>query len=138
MRNSRTIRRVVAIVATVLIGALSPEIPRAETESTDVVASYPSANVVVDGSMVQISLRFEEPVDHRRSTLTLKSGQGNRQLRPRLNSAPNYLFGEAGGLAPGAYELEWTARLADGRSASGTIPFTVKPSGQQSTAHVIS
>jgi methionine-rich copper-binding protein CopC len=92
------------------------------------VTSHPKAHDVVDGSMVDIVLGFNVPVDHERSTLTLRSGQGDRQLRPRLESAPNYLFGTAGRLVPGAYELEWSAWLSGGQIRSGRIPFTVDSS----------
>jgi methionine-rich copper-binding protein CopC len=137
MRSLQTIRLVASIVAALIIGALPPESSGAETVSTGVVTSYPKANEVVDGSMVDISLSFEAPVDHQRSTLTLRSSQGDRQLRPRLESAPNYLFGVAGRLAPGAYELAWTAWLSGGQIRSGTIPFTVHSSQVRvSGAHV--
>jgi methionine-rich copper-binding protein CopC len=128
MRSLRTVRLIASIVAALIIGALSLESSRAETVSTGVVTSYPKADDVLDGSMVDIVLGFEVPVDHERSTLTLRSGQGERQLRPRLESAPNYLFSTVGGLAPGAYELDWEARLSGGQIRSGTIPFTVNSS----------
>jgi uncharacterized membrane protein YkgB/methionine-rich copper-binding protein CopC len=128
IRSSRTIRRVGVMVAALMIGALPLGISRARTGSMDVVASYPKPNDVVDGSMFQISLRFDLPVDHKRSTLTLRSREGVLQLRPRLESAPNYLFSIAGPLAPGAYELVWEARLSGGQTRRGTIPFTVKSS----------
>jgi methionine-rich copper-binding protein CopC len=78
--------------------------------------------------MVDIVLGFEVPVDHQRSTLTLRSDQGERELRPRLESAPNYLFGTAGRLVPGTYELDWSAWLSDGQIRSGKLPFTVNSS----------
>lgn len=128
MRSSRTVRRAGVMVAALIIGTLPLETSRAQTGLMGVVASYPRANDVVDGSAFQISLRFDLPVDHERSTLTLRTRQDVRQLRPRLGSATNYLFSIAGPLAPGAYELIWEARLSGGQTRSGTIPFTVKSS----------
>jgi methionine-rich copper-binding protein CopC len=96
MHTSRTIRLIAATVAMFLIEALPLSISCAEITSTGVVVSHPATNDAVDGSMVQISLDFGVPVDHERSTLTLNSSQGHRQVRPRLESAPNYLFGIAG------------------------------------------
>ena len=127
MQRLRTIRLVAATITAVTIGALPFGSSGATPVSTGVVTSYPKVNDVVDGPMVQIALGFEVPVDHERSTLTLRSGQGDRQLRPRLESAPNHLFSIVGGLAPGAYELVWEARLANGQIRSGTIPFTINP-----------
>ena len=133
MRSLRTVMLPAAIVSAMIIGGQPLGSSRAETVSTDVITSSPKANDIVDGTMVDISLVFGAPVDHQRSTLTLRSSQGDRQLRPRLESAPNHLFGVAGHLEPGAYELVWEARLSGGRSSSGTIPFTVKPDRQTST-----
>jgi methionine-rich copper-binding protein CopC len=133
MFSLRTVRLLAAIVAALTIGGLPLGNSRAETESTGVITSYPKPNDIVDGTMVDVALVFQMPVDHQRSTLTLRSSEGDRQLRPRLESAPNYLFGVAGRLPPGPYELFWEARLPGGQSASGTIPFTVKPSHQTST-----
>jgi methionine-rich copper-binding protein CopC len=134
MRSLRMVGLIAYIVAAWIIGALSFERSLAATASTGVVTSHPKANEIVDGSMVDIVLGFEVPVDHERSTLNLRSGRGDRQLRPRLESAPNYLFGTAGRLVPGAYQLEWTALLSGGQFRSGTIPFTVASSRGQVSA----
>jgi methionine-rich copper-binding protein CopC len=83
--------------------------------------------------MVQISLGFGVPVDHQRSTLTLRSIQGDRHLSPRLEASPNYLFSIVGRLPPGDYELVWEARLSGGQRCSGTISFTVKPKQDAAT-----
>jgi methionine-rich copper-binding protein CopC len=128
MRGIWTVRVVATTVAVLMIGPLLFASARAERMSTRMVRSYPQANDVLDGSMVDIVLGFEVPVDHERSTLTLRSERGDRELRPRLESAPNYLFGTAGRLVPGAYELDWSAWLADGQVRSGKIPFTVDSS----------
>ena len=128
MRSLRTIRLVAAIAAAFMIGVLPLGITRAATTSTSVVTSHPNANDAVDGSIVQISLGFEVPVDHQRSTLTLRSIQGDRQLRPRLQASPNHLFTIVGRLSPGDYELVWEARLSGGQTRNGTIPFTVNSS----------
>lgn len=127
MHSLQKVRLVTVIVAALMIGVLPLGIMRAATASTSVVTSYPKANDAVDGSMVPISLGFEVPVDHQRSTLTLRSIQGDRQLRPRLEAPPNYLFSIVGRLPPGHYELVWEARLSAGQHCSGTISFTVKP-----------
>jgi methionine-rich copper-binding protein CopC len=126
-RNAATIRLAIAATVALLIGAPLTERSVAQTVPIGVVATHPNANDIIDGSMVVVYLSFEMPVDHERSTLTLKTVDGGRQLKPRLDSAPNYLVGTAGRLMPGTYELEWVAQLSDGRSANGTIPFTVKP-----------
>ena len=126
MRSLRKVRLVAVMLAAFMIGVLPLGITHAETAPTSVVTTYPKANDVIYGSLVQISLGFEVPVNHLRSTLTLKGAQGDRQLRPRLESAPNHLFSLVGRLPPGDYELVWEALLSDGQHSSGTISFTVK------------
>ena len=127
MRSLRKVRLMTIIVAAFTIGVLPSGMTRAATASTSVVSSYAKANDAADGSMIQISLGFKVPVDHQRSTLILRSVRGDRQLRPRLDSSPNYLFSIVGRLPPGDYELVWEARLSDGQQSSGTLSFTAKP-----------
>jgi len=124
-RKSRVIRRIVVITALAIVTPLLVT-AQAGSQSIDIVTSSPRAHDVVDGSMVVVALQFDAPVDHQRSQFLLKGSRGVRKLRPRLRSAPKYLFSIVGHLMPGAYELEWDARLSDGRNIKGTIPFTVK------------
>src|SRR5215813_540445 len=107
MRNLGIFRLVIVIAAAFMIGLIPHETLRAATEPTSVITSYSKPNDAVYGSMVEISLGFEVPVDHQRSTLILRSTQGDRQIRPRLESPPNYLFGIVGRLPAGDYELIW-------------------------------
>ena len=125
MRSFRIARRAIVTVAALMIGIIPLGVDRAATVSTVIVTPNLGSNDVVDRSTVQIFLGFDVPVDHQKSTLTLKSPQGDRQLKPRLESAPNYLFSIAGNLAPGAYELAWQARLPGGQTQSGIIPFMI-------------
>jgi methionine-rich copper-binding protein CopC len=127
-RSPRNIWRVGVIIAASNIGGLPPGMSHAETGSMDVVRSYPKPNDVVDGSMAQVHLCFGAPVDHERSTLTLRSRGSVRQLRPRLEAATDCLFSIVGRLAPGDYDLGWEARLSGGQTDSGTISFTVRSS----------
>lgn len=120
--------QVTILVATLMIGALSLGVSRAETGSMGDFLSCPKPNDVIDGSTVEIRLQFKMPVDHGASTLALKSGRDIRPLRPRLESGAKYLTSIVGGLAPGAYELDWMARLSNGQTERGAIPFTVRSS----------
>jgi methionine-rich copper-binding protein CopC len=128
MRSSRTIWRVGVTIAALIVGGLPLGTLHAETGSMDLVRSYPKPNDVVDGSMVSVHLCFEAPVDHERSTLTLRSREAVRPLRPRLEAATDCLFSIVGRLAPDEYDLGWEARLSGGQTDSGTIPFTVRSS----------
>jgi hypothetical protein len=132
MYSSRKVMLLAAIGAGLTVGGHWFGSSRAETALADAIASYPKANDIVDGSMVDIVLAFQVPVDRERPTLILRSSPGDRPLRPRLESATNYLFSVAGRLNHGAYELFWEARLSGGQSSNGTIRFIAKPSSPTS------
>ncbi len=93
-----------------------------------VMESLPSARGVMSGNSEEFFVRFSEPVNHNDSRLViLRDGQEVRVLQPRLRSAPEVLYAQAGNLAPGAYVLRWTARSGrDGRTSEGMIEFTVR------------
>jgi methionine-rich copper-binding protein CopC len=90
-----------------------------------VVESHPMIDQIMDGKARAFSIRFDGPVDHAASRLTLVTPHGLRRLRPRLDSEPNTLFATVGALAPGSYELRWEARSMDGDVSKGTVPFKV-------------
>ncbi len=90
-----------------------------------VVGSFPMVNEIMDGRATSFSIRFDGPVDHARSRLTLVTPHGSRALHARLDSEPNTLFTAVGALPPGRYELRWEARSMDGDVSKGVIPFEV-------------
>jgi len=82
-------------------------------------------NQIMEGKADAFSIRFDGPVNHASSRLTLVTPRGVRSLHARLDSEPNTLFANVGALPPGSYELRWEARSMDGQVTKGTIPFTV-------------
>jgi methionine-rich copper-binding protein CopC len=90
--------------------------------------SFPAAQAVVDGRNAQYSVRFDRLVDHRASRLFItQGGQVIGTLKPSLAAAPEVLFASAPLLAPGDYELHWSARsMAASDVIEGSIPFTVR------------
>ena len=116
-----------AALASLLAGAVlaAPASARVLT----LVESHPAVEEVVDGAAVSFALRFDRPVDHASGEMVLVTPQGRRDIHPLLDSAPEVLFGMAGDLAPGRYELRWRARPAEGGDdrTSGTIRFSVRP-----------
>jgi len=93
--------------------------------SMSVTESYPMVNQIMEGKADAFSIRFDGPVNHASSRLTLVTPRGVRSLHARLDSEPNTLFANVGALPPGSYELRWEARSMDGQVTKGTIPFTV-------------
>jgi methionine-rich copper-binding protein CopC len=100
----------------------------ARAATMHVMASQPSANAVMAGPAEQFYIRFDGPVDHNGSTLSvLRAGQVLVMLHPRLNSQPNTLYATVGRLPAGDYVLHWRAVSAPDRDATeGDIPFGVR------------
>ena len=89
------------------------------------VEHVPAVTQLMDGNALAFALRFDQPINHYRSTLTLVTPDGASMLRPRLSAQPNTLYSAIGRLMPGAYELRWQAYAASGETWEGTVPFTV-------------
>jgi methionine-rich copper-binding protein CopC len=83
---------------------------------------------VIQGRSSEFFVRFDRPVDHIRSGLSIRrDGEVVERLHPRLESAPNVLFARVPTLAAGSYELHWAVRTMSGTKViEGDIPFTVK------------
>jgi methionine-rich copper-binding protein CopC len=99
----------------------------AAAQSGRVVESVPAANATIDTRSMGFSVRFDRPVDHVRSVLTIKrDGKVVATLHPRYKTAPDVLFAQAPPLTPGDYTLLWQVKsLSDAEMAEGEIPFKV-------------
>lgn len=93
-----------------------------------VMESRPSAQAVMDGTETQFFVRFNGPVDHAASRLSVvQDGHVVQTLHPRLNSQPNVLYSGVRRLAPGVYALRWMTRsMQDHGASQGEIAFTVR------------
>ena len=108
------------------LGALATtSLAGASGQAMDLVEQRPAVNEIMQGSGLAFALRFDQPIDHQRSSLTLVTPRGTRMLRPRLDAEPNTLYSAVGQLAPGDYTLRWKARARGGQMLTGTIPFRV-------------
>jgi methionine-rich copper-binding protein CopC len=115
----------------VLVGACSSVAARislADTAQTRVLESTPAASAVISSRTSAFYVRFDQPVDHVRSTLTIvRDGKLVERLEPRLDSAPEVLFARAPTLPEGDYSLHWEVRtLAGSEVDKGDIAFSVK------------
>lgn len=93
------------------------------------VASNPTASAVIGHDSTEFFVRFDGPVDHRRSLLTItRDGQVLETLHPRLETRPSVLFARAPGLPAGDYMLHWNVISLQGADVTqGDIPFSVRP-----------
>jgi len=105
---------------------LVPALGQTATAHALVVESAPAADGSVAGPDIEISLRFNSRLDHKRSQLTLVDpDNANHRLAVSPASAPDMLQAKASGLRPGAYKLRWQVLAIDGHITRGDIPFRV-------------
>ena len=92
-----------------------------------VLESTPAANAHIGRKSSAFFVRFDRPVDHRKSTLVIKQGDKViERLHPRLELAPEVLFAAAPTLPLGDYSLHWAVITLQGTKAiEGDIPFKV-------------
>jgi methionine-rich copper-binding protein CopC len=101
-----------------------------EASALRAVETVPVAeSVIVRGSNSQYVVRFDKPIDHYAARMEIvQNGRVVERLQPLEDSAAETLFAEAPVLAPGQYELRWSATTGPaGETASGTVPFSVRP-----------
>lgn len=104
-------------------------LPAHAAEPMRLLDSAPRAQSTMDGPRQEFRVRFDGPVDHNGSRLTvLQNGRVVRTLRPRLGASPDTLYANAGGLPAGTYTLRWAVRSRrDGGMTDGGFDFTVRP-----------
>lgn len=91
-----------------------------------VVDSIPAANATVAQPDLDLSIRFSDRIDKKRSKLGVASTAG--QVYPvQIIEADgaDTLAGHVAGLAAGAYRMQWQVLAVDGHITRGEIPFTV-------------
>lgn len=100
----------------------------AAAQDVQVMDSVPKAEAVIGEPGSSFFVRFDRPIDHIHSNLSIwRGGRLVEQLQPRLQSSPDVLFARAPTLPPGAYLLRWTVRTMEGvKVIQGDIPFTIK------------
>jgi methionine-rich copper-binding protein CopC len=109
------------LAAAVLAGSV------AAAEDILVLDSEPKAKAVIGEPGSAFFVRFDRPIDHIKSSLSIWRGDELiERLQPRLESAPEVLFARAPTLPPGSYILRWAVRTVEGvKVLEGGIPFTV-------------
>ena len=118
-----SIRRVV------LTGLFAMVLPAlAWAQDIQVMDSAPKAKAVIGEPGSAFYVRFDRPIDHIHSSLSIwRDGRVVQRLQPRYQSAPDVLFARAPTLPPGEYMLRWTVRTMEGvKVIEGDIPFTIR------------
>jgi hypothetical protein len=113
------------IAALAALGWVALTIPPAFAHAI-IVETAPQADAVVHGGALEVRLRFNSRIDHRRSRLTVMDEVGKETVLPLDTRAPtDVLAAQVRGLAPGKYRVRWQVLALDGHITRGDIPFTV-------------
>jgi hypothetical protein len=88
---------------------------------------FPAAQVIVGHTNAQYVVRFDGPVDHHASRLTItQRDRMVESLTPRLDAAPEVLLAFEPRLPAGEDESHWSAKaMPDGDFSDGSIRFTI-------------
>jgi len=127
LRYARRLRTVLSLAIAVAIGMVALLAQAGDARAMSMIESSPKVDEIMEGKATAFAVRFDQPVSHRSSRLTLVTSQGERALALRLRTEPDTLYANVGPLSPGKYELKWEAHATDGTVVQGSIPFTVGP-----------
>ncbi len=102
-------------------------VPRIASAHAVLMQSSPAENATVKGPDVPITMKFNSRVDGSRSTLLLRSPDGqSKPLAIDKQTEPETLTTHASQLSPGKYAVQWQVLAVDGHITRGQIPFQVK------------
>ncbi|MGH7125084.1 MAG: copper resistance CopC family protein [Stellaceae bacterium] len=91
-----------------------------------IVEATPGVGAVLHASTVDIRLRYNSRIDHRRSRLTVLDAIGQETaVKLDDNTPADIITAHISGLSPGEYRLRWQVLALDGHITRGDIPFTV-------------
>ena len=100
---------------------------QAQDDYISILDSQPKAQAVIGEPGSAFYVRFDRPIDHEHSNLSIWQGDKLiERLAPRLDAAPEVLFARAPTLPNGTYRLHWAVRTMKGvKVLEGDIAFTV-------------
>ena len=91
-----------------------------------IVEAAPEVGAVLHAGTIDVRLRFNSRIDHRRSRLSVLDAIGKETAVKLDDGTPaDIITARVSGLAPGEYRLRWQVLALDGHITRGDIPFTV-------------
>jgi len=91
-----------------------------------IVEATPQVGAVLHDRAVDVRLRFNSRIDHRRSRLVLLDTVGKEVAVTFDQGAPaDVITAHISNLPPGEYRLRWQVLALDGHITRGDIPFSV-------------
>jgi methionine-rich copper-binding protein CopC len=88
------------------------------------VSSVPAAGAKVSAGEFTFHLRFNSPIDHERSRLTLMHPDGSAEYLVIAMAGPPQDLNALARLTEGAYVLRWDVLPIGGPATSGSLRFT--------------
>jgi methionine-rich copper-binding protein CopC len=90
--------------------------------------SSPTAGATLSEGPPQISLRFNNRIEKKLSTVRVLDERGaSRPLTVQVDGAADRLTAAVPALGPGAWRVEWQVLSTDGHIVSGRFSFRVTP-----------
>jgi LPXTG-motif cell wall-anchored protein len=116
--------RLVAIAAIAAVVLLFPATALAHAE---LLETTPAAGATVEGTPDVLAAAFDEALEAE-SSLSIRDAAGERLAVGRVDpdDPKRVVITDVPDLAPGTYEMRWTAATADGHVERGTWSFTVE------------
>src|SRR5690349_6883315 len=113
-------------LATVLIAICLLAVPASVAAHAQLVETSPADAGTVTGTPAELAATFDEALEDG-STLSIRDTAGNRLAMGAIDpsDAKRLVITDVPELAPGTYEMRWTASSDDGHIERGTWTFTV-------------
>jgi methionine-rich copper-binding protein CopC len=91
-----------------------------------IVEAAPPVGAMLHAGAVDVRLRFNSRIDHRRSRLRLLDAVGKETVITFDDGTPaDVITAHISSLPPGDYRLRWQVLALDGHITRGDIPFSV-------------
>src|SRR5579864_7650228 len=91
-----------------------------------IVEATPPVGAILHAGTIDVRLRFNSRIDHRRSRLTVLDAIGKETAVKLDDGTPaDIIAAHISGLSPGEYRLRWQVLALDGHITRGDIPFSV-------------
>jgi len=113
----------------ILAGALGLAVAGSAPAHSLLLESSPGAGSVLTGSPRELSLRFNNRIEKKLSTIRLRDEHGVVRPARQLvaDGAADWLTATVDTLPAGAWRVEWRVLSTDGHVVSGSFSFRVAP-----------
>jgi copper resistance protein C len=118
-----------AAAGVIVAGSLGLWLATSATAHSLLLESSPAAGATLNEGPPQISLRFNNRIEKKLSTIRVLDERGAQRAVTVLaaDGSADRLVGAVPALGPGAWRVEWQVLSTDGHIVSGRFSFRVAP-----------